>query len=141
MSVSVCAVIGAGPSSRVRVRAVIQLAAAPIGYVRVQLGRREVRMAEHLLDAAEIRPSLEQVWMDALGVEPCPCGPPAKDQERACAGERAALGVQEELRPAAAVEVRPAAGEVAAQGLGGRTPDRHDPLLAALAETADEALV
>src|SRR5438034_4983353 len=83
----------------------------------------------------------EQVWMDALGVEPCPCGPPAKDQERACAGERAALGVQEELRPAAAVEVRPAAGEVAAQGLGGRTPDRHDPLLAALAETADEALV
>ena len=32
----------------------IQLAAAPIGYVRVELGRGEVGVAEHLLDAAQV---------------------------------------------------------------------------------------
>jgi hypothetical protein len=38
--------------SRVRVGLEVQLAAPPIGYVRVELGRREVGVAEHLLDAA-----------------------------------------------------------------------------------------
>ena len=41
----------------------------------------------------------------------------------------------------AAVEVRPAADEVAPQRLDRLAPDRDDPLLAALAEHADDALV
>ena len=50
----------------------------------------------------------------------------------------AAAGVEEELRAVPAVEVRAAHGEVAAQRLGGRAAERHDPLLAALAERAHE---
>jgi hypothetical protein len=45
----------------VRVRSVIQLAAAPIGYVGIELRRREIGMAEHFLNAAKVRASLEQV--------------------------------------------------------------------------------
>ena len=50
----------------------------------------------------------------------------------------AALGVEEQLRPVAAVEERPAAGEVAAQRLGRLAADRDDALLRALADAADE---
>ena len=62
-----------------RVRLEIQLATAPIGYVRVELCRGEVGVAEHLLDAAEVGASLEemrrervaeQVGVDPLGLEP-----------------------------------------------------------------------
>ena len=53
----------------------------------------------------------------------------------------AAARVQEELRAVAAVEVRPAAREVAAQRLGGVAADRDDALLAALADHADEPVV
>ena len=72
-------------------------------------------MAEHLLDAAEVGAALEQmrgervaeeVGVDALGLEPCLLGEPAQDEEGAGAGQRAALRVQEELGPEAAVEVR-----------------------------------
>ena len=100
---------------------------------------REVGVAEHLLDAAQVGAALEQVRrervaqqvrVDALGLEAGLLGEPAQDQERARAGERAALRVQEELGTVAAVEVGPAAGEVAAQRLGGLPPDRDDPLLA-----------
>ena len=49
------------PSARVRVAAEVRLAAAAIRYVRVELGRAEVGMAEHLLDAAEVGAALEQV--------------------------------------------------------------------------------
>jgi hypothetical protein len=38
------------PTLRVRVRLEVQLATAPIGYVRVELGGGEVGVAEHLLD-------------------------------------------------------------------------------------------
>ena len=53
----------------------------------------------------------------------------AQDQERARAGERPALRVEEELRPVAAVEVRAAAREVAPHGVRGSAADGHDPLL------------
>ena len=68
-------------SSRVRVRLEVQLPAAPIGYVRVELGRREVGVAEHLLDAAQVGAALEQmrregvaeqVRVDALRLEARP---------------------------------------------------------------------
>ena len=83
-------------------------------------------MAEHLLDRAQVGAALEevgrervaqQVRMDALGIEAGPLGELAQDQEGACASERAALSVQEELGPVAPVEVRPAARQIAAQGL------------------------
>src|SRR5205085_2437790 len=83
----------------------------------------------------------EQVRVDALGLEPGPRGEAPQDQERARARERAALRVQEELGPVAPVEERPAAREVAAQRLGRLAPDRHDPLLVALAEAADEPVL
>src|SRR5438105_1068927 len=126
---------------------VVQLAAPPIGYVRVELGRREIGVPEHLLDASEVGSALEQVGgervaqqvrMDALGLQAGAAGEPAEDQERAGAGERAALRVQEELRPVPAVEVGPAAREVPAQRLGGLAADGDDALLPALAHAADE---
>ena len=119
----------------------IQLPTPPIGYVGVELGRGEVGVAEHLLDGAQIGAALqqmggermaEQVRMDAVRVEPGFLGELAEDQEGAGAGEGAAAGVQEELGPVAAVEVRPAAREVAPQGLGGVPADGNDALLAPL---------
>ncbi len=100
-------------------------------------------MSEHLLDAAQVGAALEQVRrervaeqvrMDAPRLEARLLGEAPQDQERAGAGQRAALGVQEELRPVPPVEVRPPAGEVAAERLDRRAADRHDALLAALAE-------
>ena len=51
----------------------------------------------------------------------------------------AALRVQEELRPVAAVEVRAAAREVAAERLDGVAADRDDALLVALADARGRA--
>ena len=105
-------------------------------------------MAEHLLDAAEVGPALEQVrrermaeevGVDPLGIEAGLGGESAHDQERAGAGERAALGVEEDLRAVAAVEVRPSTREVAAQGFHRLGAQRHDALLVAFADAADEA--
>ena len=65
----------------------------------------------------------------------------SEDEERSGAGERAALRVEEQLGPVAAVEVRAAAREIAAERLGGVAPERHDPFLAALADHPHEAVV
>src|SRR5204862_3372077 len=83
----------------------------------------------------------EQVRVDALRLEPRDLREPAQDEEDAGSCERAALRVQEELRPVAPVEVRPPARQVAPQRLGRLTPDRDDALLAALADDADEPRV
>ena len=73
---------------RVGVRPEVQLPASPIGYVGVELGRREIGMAEHFLNAAEVGAALEQVRrervaqevrVDAARVE-------ARPSRRACAG-------------------------------------------------------
>jgi hypothetical protein len=45
----------------VRVGRVVQLAAASIGYVRIQLGGREVGVAEHLLDAPQVGAAFEEM--------------------------------------------------------------------------------
>src|SRR5438128_1360004 len=106
-------------------------------------------MSQHFLNGTEIGPSLEQVrgegmpqemGMDALRLQSGPAGDLAQDEERAGAGERAAARVQEHLRAVPGIEEGAAAGEVAAQRLGGGPPDRHDPLLGALAEYADDPL-
>jgi hypothetical protein len=119
----VCVVICGAAAPTVRVRLVIQLAATPIGYVRVQLGGREVGVAEHLLHTAEVRAAFEemgregmaqQMRMDARRLETGLFGAAAQDQECARPCERSALGVQEELGAVAPVEVGASAREVAA---------------------------
>ena len=93
---------------RMRMRAEVQLPTAPIGYVRVQLGRREVGVAEHLLHAAKVGAALEQmgrervaeqVGVHALRLQPRLLGEPAQDQEGAGARERPAARVQEQVGP------------------------------------------
>jgi hypothetical protein len=95
----------------------VQLATSPIGYVGVELRRREIGVAEHLLDGAQIGAAFEQVRregvpqevrMDAFGFETCLPGEAAEDQEDARAGQRAAAGVEKQLGPPPCVEERPA---------------------------------
>src|SRR5947208_10459800 len=105
------------------VRLEVQLASPAIGYVRVQLRRREIGMAEHLLDGTQVGASLEQVGrervaqevrVDALGLEPCLAGQAPQDEEDAGARERPAARVEEQLLPVPPVEVRTASREIAA---------------------------
>ena len=135
---------------RVRMSLEVQLATSSIGYVRVQLGGGEIGMAEHFLNAAKVGAAFEevrrkgvaqQVRVDSRRLQARAGGETAQDQERAGPGERSSLGVEEELGAVAAVEVRAAAGEIAAQRLGGPAADRDDPLLVALAQAADEPVV
>ena len=82
--------------------------------MRIELRGGEVGVAKHLLDAAEIGAAFEQVsrervseqmGMDPLGLEPGLLGQTAQHQEHSGAGQAAALGIEEELRPVAAIEV------------------------------------
>jgi hypothetical protein len=107
-------------------------------------------MTQHLLHGAEIRSALEEmrrervaeeVWVDATRLETSTVGQLPQDQERAGAGERSSACVQKELWPVATVEMRAAEGEVAANGLGGRAPERHEALLPSFAEHADDTLL
>src|SRR5690348_13439635 len=100
------------------VRLVVQLAPTPIGYVRVQLGRRKIGMAEHFLDRAEVGAAFEQVCCErvpqqvrvhACGIEPGLFGSTPENQERTGARERPALRVEEELGTVTTVEMRPSA--------------------------------
>ena len=79
-------------------------------------------MAQHFLNGAKVGAAFEQVRgervpeqvrMDALRLEARLGGELAQDEECACAGQRAAAGVQEQLRPVTPIEVRPAARQVA----------------------------
>ncbi len=79
--------------------------------------------------------------MDPPRLETGLLGQAAEDQERARPGERAALRVEEELRPVPAVEVGPASREVAPQGFDRLAPHGNDPFLPALSDRPDEALV
>jgi hypothetical protein len=92
------------------VRSVIQLSTPLVGYVGVELGCRKIRMAQHFLNGSEVGAAFEQVGgegvaqevgVDARWVEPRLLGELAQDQEGAGPGERAAAGVQEQLRPVA----------------------------------------
>ena len=132
------------------VRSEVQLAAAPIGYVRVELGGRQIGVTEHLLDAAQVGAALEQmrrkgvpeqVRVHALRLEAGLLGEPAQDQEGAGAGERPAARVQEQLRPVAAIEVRAAHRDVAAQRVDRGPAERDEALLRALPERADEPVL
>jgi hypothetical protein len=107
-------------------------------------------MPEHLLDGAEVGAAFEQVRgermtqevrMHPARLEAGAVCELAEDQEGAGAGERPAAGVQEELRPVAAIEVRSAEREVPAHGLGGGATERNEALFAALPEHAHDAVL
>src|SRR5918992_1447800 len=116
----------------------------------IELRGAKVGVSEHLLDAAQIGSSFEegggegmaeQVRVDALGVQPRLDGQAAEDEERAGAGQRSALRVQEELWAVAPVEVGAAAAEIAAERLGGLATDRDDAFLVTLADAAHESVL
>src|SRR3990172_8002357 len=109
------------PAPCVRVRLVVRVAPAALGDVRVELGRAEVGVAEHLLDAAEDGAALEQgrgervaqeMRVDALRLEPGLRRQSTQDEERSRPCQRPALRVQEELGTMPAVEERTAAGGI-----------------------------
>ena len=96
----------------------VGLAPAAVGDVRVALGRSEIGVPEHLLHGSEVGAALEQVRrervaeqvrMDTPGLEAGTRRETSQNEERARPGERAALRVQEELRPVPQVKVRAAA--------------------------------
>src|SRR4051812_47597458 len=100
----------------------VQLAPPPIGYVRVELGRREVGVPEHLLHGPEVGAAFEEmrrkgvtqeVRVDAALLESRFLGELAQDEERAGAREWAAARVEEEVGAVVAVEVRAPVGEIA----------------------------
>ena len=133
-----------------RVRLEVDLAAAAVGDVRVALGRPEVGVAEHLLHRAEIGAALEQVRrervaeevrVDALRLEPGLLGERRRMRNAPARVSGATASVQEELGPVAAVELGPSEREVAARGFRGGASERDEPLLAALAEHADDPVV
>src|ERR671923_1526675 len=109
--------------------------------MRIELRRPEVGMSQHLLDAAQVGASFEEVRgervaqevrVDAPRVETGLRRQALEHEEGAGAGEGASLGVEEELGATAAIEVRPAAGEVPAEGFGGLPPERDEALLVTL---------
>ena len=130
-----------------RVRPEVRLAAVAVGDVRVPLRRRDVGVAEHLLDAAQVGAALEQVGgervaqevrMHAAGLEARAVGELAQDEKGAGAGQRAAAGVEEEIGPVAPVEMRATERHVAAERLGRRPAERDEPLLVALPDDAHD---
>jgi hypothetical protein len=107
-------------------------------------------MAEHLLHAPQVGAALEEVRrervpeevrVDTRRVEPRLPREPTQDEEGARAREGAALRVQEELAPVAAVEVRPAARKVAAKRLCRLPPERDEALFVALPHAADDPVL
>ena len=133
-----------------RVRLEVDLPSAPVGDVRVALGRPEVGVPEHLLHRTKVGSAFEemgregvteQVWVHASRLEAGPIGELPQDEERTGARQGAAAGVQEEVGSVAPVEMRPAECEVAADGLGRRSAEGNETLLAALSQHADDALL
>ena len=82
----------------------------------------------------------EEMGVHAARLEAGPLGEAAEDEERACARQRAATRVEEEVGAMTPVEVRAPEREVAARGLGRRPPERDESLLAALADHAHDAV-
>jgi len=137
-------------TARMWVRTEERVTPARIRNMRVELGRPQVGVAQHLLHRAQVGAPFEQVGgegmaqqmgVDARRIEARLGGQAAQDEKRAGPCERAALRVEEELRPVPPVQERPAAGKVSAHGLDALAPERHDALLVSLAEAANNPVV
>src|SRR5512137_1562728 len=117
--------------------------------VGIDLRRRDLAVAEHELDRAQVRPALEQVRRERmpedvgtdLGGQAGGRGVLAEKLPDPLPGERAAAPRQEKLLPRAALDARPDLSEIALDRGAGRTAERHDPFLAALAAADEEAVL
>ena len=110
-------------STRMRVGLEIHFPTAPIRNVGVELGSREIGMSEHLLNTSEVGAPFEQVSgervpqqmrMDPLRFEAGLRRQPPQNQERPRPRQPSTLGIEEELWPVPAIEVRSPSREVAA---------------------------
>ena len=137
-------------TARMWVRTEIRVTSAGVRNMGIELGRAEVRVTEHLLHAAEIGTSFEEVRGEGVaqevrvhagGVEPRLGGQAAEDEERSRPGERASLGVEEELGPMPAVEEGAASRQVSPHRLDSLAPERDDALLVPLAQAAYEPVL
>src|SRR6478736_3416393 len=136
---------------RARMEAVVDLAESRFENVRVDLRRREIGVAEHRLNRAEIGATLEQMRRERM---------PQYVRTEAAADAGAATASLENLpeaetrQPGAAARVdehpgtgflaeqhRPCLGDVLLHPLHRRVADRHDALLAALANALQKPLV
>src|SRR5207302_2535704 len=127
----------------------VDLSPAAVGDVGVALRCPEIGMPEHLLDAAEVGASLEQMRrkrvpeemrMDALGLEPGLVREASQYEKRSRARERSSTRVQEELRAVASIEMWASEREEPAHRLGRLPPDRYESFLATLSEGAHDTL-
>src|SRR5262245_9362804 len=123
--------------------------------LRVHLGRRDAGVAEQLLDDPDVGAPLqhvrgarmtEDVRGEAAG-QPGPLPGRADDHPAALPAQPSAPHVQDYGLPVTAGgasgpdQLRAAVGEVRAERVTGRAPDRDDALLAALAEHAHQAVL
>src|SRR5512138_146342 len=125
--------------------------AQPCGIeVRVFLGRRERRVAQQLLDRAQVRARLEQVGRERvtqsvrrdLDGQPCSAQPTLQEPRHRARRESSAAGIDE--HGLASIGVRrlpapfPAERQVRRERLPGALPERRDALLVPLADDAQE---
>jgi len=118
--------------------------------MRIDLGRRDVGVAEHFLDGAEVGPALEQVGgkgmaegmrrdglLDAGSVDVA-----SEDFPGTHARERLATSIQEEdALPLPFLEFRALLADVGRNGRDRGSADGHEALLAAFAENTDQLLL
>src|SRR5215210_2747756 len=118
--------------------------------VCINLRRRDVRVAEHLLDSAEVCTALEQmrregvpqrVWRNGLG-DSGVLDVAAEDLPCAHARERLAARVEKKHALATSLlQARSQLADVGRHGADRRPPDRNQALLAAFAEDAHQLVL
>ena len=119
-------------------------------YVRVDLRRREVGVAEHQLNRAQIGAALEEVRSERVAQHmradrsPQVCLAPVlgEDLPEADAAQRPAARIQEQPRRLAFLQqFAPGAGLIFPYPFCGLLANRHDPFFAALSDAGEVRLV
>src|SRR5579885_1336039 len=121
-------------------------------HMRIDLGRRDIGVTQHLLNAAEVGAVPEEVAGEGMaqhmGRDPCGIDAGGERQlleELAAAPARqmpvAAARGEEEARVFALAQEGPAHRAIGGKGRARRLAQRHEPLLAALAAHDEDALV
>src|SRR3954466_8293622 len=138
---------GGGLGARARMGFEVDLFDPLAREVGVELGRRDVRVPQHLLDRSKVAAAGQQMGGEGMAQRvrahaagQAHIGGVALDHlVEALPGERSAAKVHEETRHRTAPhEVRPAGAQVALGGGRGLTPERNDALLVALPVRAHE---
>jgi hypothetical protein len=127
----------------------VQLATSPIGYVCVELGRGEIGMTEHFLDAPQVGASFEEVCgervAEQVGVDPLGVEPGLRRERRRMKNAPARVSAPPWALRKSSGRWRRSRWGGRGRGTGGRPrrlpADRDDPLLVALAHAAHEAIV